>query len=138
MLKLNPVTRKRLDRFKQLRRGYWSAIALACLFVLSLGAEMIASQRALLVIYEGEWHFPTYGAIIPGTQFGLDYQYETDYKTLTNSKVQHHRRTPGRYARLTRILVSVLRRYFGSNLVIIINLNHEQNPTNTHLNLLSF
>ncbi len=82
MLQLNPVTRKRLQRFKQLRRGYWSAIALALLFTLSLGAEMIASQRALLVIHQGEWHFPTYGAIIPGSTFGLDYEYETDYKAL--------------------------------------------------------
>ncbi|MFT5034076.1 MAG: microcin C transport system permease protein [Bacteroidia bacterium] len=82
MLQLNPVTRKRWQRFKQLRRGYWSAIILSCLFVLSLGAELIASQRALLVVYDGGWHFPTYGAIIPGVQFGLDYQYETDYKSL--------------------------------------------------------
>ena len=48
MLQLNPVARKRLQRFKGIRRGYYSAIILAALFVLSLGAELIASQRALL------------------------------------------------------------------------------------------
>ena len=82
MFKLNPVARKRLQRFKEIRRGYWSAIILAALFVLSLGAELIANQRALLVIYEGEWHFPTYGAILPGETFDLGYQYETNYKDL--------------------------------------------------------
>ncbi len=82
MLKLNPVARKRWQRFKEIRRGYWSAIILAALFVLSLGAELIANQRALLVIYEGEWFFPTYGAILPGETFDLGYQYETNYKDL--------------------------------------------------------
>lgn len=82
MFSLNPVTRKRLQRFKEIKRGYWSAIILSVLFVLSLGAELIANQRALLVIHDGQWYFPTYGAIIPGDTFGLDYQYETDYKTL--------------------------------------------------------
>ncbi len=85
MLKLNPVARKRLERFKAIRRGYYSAIILAALFVLSLGAELIASHRALLVIYEGEWYFPTYGDIIPGETFGFDYRYETDYKALKAS-----------------------------------------------------
>lgn len=82
MLKLNPVARKRLQRFKEIRRGYWSAIILVALFVLSLGAELIANQRALLVIYEGEWYFPTYGAILPGDTFDLGYRYETNYKDL--------------------------------------------------------
>lgn len=82
MLSLNPVTRKRLARFRQIRRGYWSAIALSLLFLLSLGAELLASNRALLVIHEGEWHFPSYGRIIPGREFGLDYDYETNYREL--------------------------------------------------------
>ncbi len=82
MLKLNPVARKRLQRFKEIRRGYWSAIILAALIVLSLGAELIANQRALLVIYEGQWYFPTYGGILPGETFDLGYRYETNYKDL--------------------------------------------------------
>ena len=35
-----------------------------------------------MVSYEGEWYFPTYTALNPGTTFGLDYEYETNYREL--------------------------------------------------------
>jgi microcin C transport system permease protein len=34
------------------------------------------------VHYQGHWYFPTYGAVLSGKTFGLDYDYEADYKTL--------------------------------------------------------
>ena len=40
------------------------------------------NSRALVVSYQGEWHFPTYGGFIPGRTFGLDYDYETNYRDL--------------------------------------------------------
>lgn len=82
LLRLNPVTRRRWARFRGLRRGYWSALALGALIVLSLFAELLVNNRALVVHYEGHWYFPTYSDVIPGTTFGLDYAYETDYKAL--------------------------------------------------------
>lgn len=82
MFRLNPVTRRRWQRFREIRRGYWSAILFGVLILLSIGAELLVNQRALIVSYQGELHFPTYGAMIPGTTFGLDYDYETDYRAL--------------------------------------------------------
>jgi microcin C transport system permease protein len=55
---------------------------LAAAILLSFGAELLVNSRALAVRHQGRWRFPTYGAIIPGTTFGLDYQYETNYRRL--------------------------------------------------------
>ncbi|HKJ99686.1 MAG TPA: ABC transporter permease subunit, partial [Desulfotignum sp.] len=45
-------------------------------------AELFINSRALVVHYQGDWYFPTYGDMIPGSRFGLDYRYETDYREL--------------------------------------------------------
>jgi len=59
-LKLDPVTRRRLQRFRRIRRGYWSFLILATAMVLSIFAPFLAESRALLVWYEGRPHFPTF------------------------------------------------------------------------------
>ena len=48
----------------------------------SLVAEVLVNKRALIVCYEGRYYLPTYSAMIPGTKFGLDYEYETNYREL--------------------------------------------------------
>ncbi len=80
--KLNPLTRKKIQRFKFIRRGYYSFIIFSTLVLLSCFAELLVNNRAVLVQYQGNWHFPTYGAVIPGTTFGFDYKYETNYRDL--------------------------------------------------------
>jgi len=79
---LNPLTRKRLLRFRSIKRGYWSLILLVLMLVLALLAELWVNGRALLVRYDGKTYFPTYGAIIPGETFGENYKYETNYRAL--------------------------------------------------------
>jgi len=81
-VKLSPLTRKKLRRFRSIRRGYYSFLLFVLMVVLSLGAEMLINSRALLVRYEGRYYFPTYGDMIPGTTFGLGYDYETRYRDL--------------------------------------------------------
>lgn len=78
----SPLTVKTWNRFRSIRRGYWSALILLVLLLLSCFAELIANNRALLVYHDGEVFFPTYGAIIPGKRFGLEYEYETNYRDL--------------------------------------------------------
>ncbi len=80
--RLDPLTAKKFSRFARIKRGYWSAVILTAAIVMSFFAECLVSNRALVVRYEGQWRFPTYGAIIPGTEFGLDYDYETNYRRL--------------------------------------------------------
>ena len=82
MIKLNPLTVKQLRRFRSIKRGYYSAVSLTLLLVLSVAAELLVSNRALMVSFDGELFFPTYGAFLPGTTFGLGYDYETNYREL--------------------------------------------------------
>ncbi len=79
---LHPLTAKKIQRFKSIKRGYWSGVILVLLMVLSCMAELIANSRALVVSYNNKLYFPTYGAFIPGNYFGLDYKYETNYRQL--------------------------------------------------------
>ena len=81
-MNLNPVTLKKLKRFKSIKRGYYSFVIFSVLVVISLLAELLVNSRALAVSYQGELYFPTYGDVIPGQHFGLDYEYETNYRQL--------------------------------------------------------
>lgn len=81
-LRLAPQTLKQWKRFRSIKRGYYSLIVLALLLVASLFAELLVNNRALLVKYQGDYYFPTYSAFLPGTAFGLDYEYETNYREL--------------------------------------------------------
>ncbi len=80
--RFNPLTLKKIRRFKSIRRGYYSFIVFTALVLLSCFAELLVNSRAVLVSYQGSWYFPTYGAVMPGTTFGFDYLYETNYRQL--------------------------------------------------------
>jgi len=82
VIRLNPQTAKQWKRFRSIKRGYYSLIAIVVLLVMSLFSELLVNNRALIVKYEGDYYFPTYAAFMPGTDFGLDYQYETNYREL--------------------------------------------------------
>lgn len=81
-MKLNPLTLKKIRRFRSIRRGYYSFIIFSMMILVSLFAELLISNRALVVRYDGAFYFPTYGNMIPGSTFGLDYEYETNYRDL--------------------------------------------------------
>lgn len=81
-MKLNPLTQKKIRRFQSIRRGYYSLIVFIIMIGVSLFAELLINNRALIVYYDGEYYFPTYGQMIPGKVFGLDYEYETNYREL--------------------------------------------------------
>lgn len=81
-MKINPLTIKKIRRFKSIKRGYYCFILFLVMMFISIFAELLVSNRALIVHYEGKTYFPTYGHIIPGITFGLDYEYETNYRQL--------------------------------------------------------
>jgi microcin C transport system permease protein len=82
ILTLDPLTQMRLTRFKQIKRGYWSYKIMLALIIISLLAEVLVNSRALVVSYEGKLYFPTYSHVYLGKQFGLDYNYEANYRQL--------------------------------------------------------
>ena len=76
------MTLKKIRRFRSIKRGYYSFIIITAMILISLFAELLVNKRALIVYYEGKYYFPTYGDMMPGTAFGLDYDYETNYREL--------------------------------------------------------
>jgi microcin C transport system permease protein len=81
-MRLSPQARLQFRRFRSLKRGYGSFIALVVLSAMALLAELIVSNRALVVRYNGHLFVPIYGSIHPGRDFGQTYEYETDYRSL--------------------------------------------------------
>jgi len=79
---LSPQAKQRWMRFKSQKRGFYSLVLIGILVFLSLIAELWVNNRPIVVSYQGELYFPTYGDIIPGKEFDLDYQWETNYKEL--------------------------------------------------------
>ena len=54
----NPVTKKRLARFAENRRAYYSLWVLVFLFVLSIAAELLCNGVPLYVRFDGKSYFP--------------------------------------------------------------------------------
>lgn len=69
--RLNPLTRKKLARFRAIRRGYISFLIVLFLTVWSLFAELFVNNRALLVHYEGEFRLPMFTQAELGTEYDL-------------------------------------------------------------------
>ena len=55
---MTPLTRRRLAIFRAHRRGYWSLLLFAVIFLVCLFAEFIANDRPLLVEYDGHLYAP--------------------------------------------------------------------------------
>lgn len=79
-MKLSPLNRRRFDRFKAHKRGWWSLWLFLILFGLSLGAELIANDKPLAVRYDGEWYFPVLKRY-PETVFGGEFPLQANYKS---------------------------------------------------------
>lgn len=76
---LSPLNRRRLENFRANRRGWWSLWIFAALCTLTLGAELIANDRPLLVHYDGEWYAPVFQDL-PETTFGGELPTPAAYK----------------------------------------------------------
>ena len=67
--RLSPLNRRRLANFRANRRGWWSFWIFLVLFVVTLGAEFVANDRPILVMYKGELLVPAF-VDYPETKFG--------------------------------------------------------------------
>ena len=76
------ILRKRWNRFKSLKRGYYSLIILLSLYFISFFLPMIINNRALIVKYDGEIYFPIISGYVPGKTFGQDVPGEARYRNL--------------------------------------------------------
>ncbi|KAF0095999.1 MAG: microcin C transport system permease protein [Puniceicoccaceae bacterium 5H] len=78
---IDPITRRRWQRFCRTRRAFYSLWALVLLYVVGLCANFLANDKPLVVRYEGDWYFPVF-FFYPGTDFGGELSTRVDYKDL--------------------------------------------------------
>lgn len=85
-LRLPPKYARQVERFKKIRRGYWSLIAIGVIVLLAALDQCLVGKRALFVSYDGHWYSPALTrAVLPGSTFGLtgaEAKAETDYRAL--------------------------------------------------------
>jgi microcin C transport system permease protein len=76
---MTPLTRRRLRNFRANRRGFWSTWIFLALFVVSLGAELVANDRPIVVRYDGGWYAPVL-VDYPETAFGGELPTRAEYR----------------------------------------------------------
>src|SRR5690606_27289160 len=75
----SPINQRRLQNFRANKRGYWSFWIFLVLFILSLGAELIANDNPILVSYQGKLYDPMFKTY-PETEFGGFLPTETSFR----------------------------------------------------------
>lgn len=73
--------KKRIRRFKQIKRGYYSFWIIVVLYFLSFFSSIIFNNKALLVKYDGDIYFPLLKHY-SGEVFGQDVLGEANYRNL--------------------------------------------------------
>lgn len=74
-----PLTQRRLAQFKRNRRAWLSLWLLGLVFLISLGADVVANDKPLLVHYRGEWIVPLIQDL-PETYYGGQFATGTVYR----------------------------------------------------------
>lgn len=80
-LRLSPITEKRLRIFRRNRIASGSLVALAFLFILSLGAELIANDKPYLMKYDGRIFFPIFSEP-SAADLGITDSFTIDYRGI--------------------------------------------------------
>ncbi len=76
---VSEVAYRRWLNFKANRRGYRSFWIFLVIFVFSLGAELIANDKPIMVSYKGELYAPFFNTYVE-TTFGGEFETEADYR----------------------------------------------------------
>jgi microcin C transport system permease protein len=81
---MSPLVRERLTAFRSRPLSWVSLWLLLAMLVLSLGAELLANSRPLLVHYRGEWHAPVVRDL-PAARLGIADTFVVDYRALAKT-----------------------------------------------------
>jgi len=81
-IKSESILKKRIRKFKSIKRGYYSLIILVLMFLFSLSAPIFVNDAALVVKYNGKYYFPFINKMIEDREwlssiFKLEY-YDPD------------------------------------------------------------
>ena len=78
-LHLSPLNRRRWRNFRADKRAFWSLMIFGVLYIISLGAELVANDHPLLVSYRGELRAP-FLQFYSEKDFGGDFRTEANYR----------------------------------------------------------
>jgi len=73
-----PHYKRRWQRFRKKKRGYYSLLLFSVIFIISMFAELLSNDKPYLVIHQGDIYVPILKEY-PETAFGGDFETETDY-----------------------------------------------------------
>ena len=74
---MSPITRRKLERFKSIKRGYYSFLILVFLGFLAALDQALVGSEALVVRYNGEWSFPAFTRDVEkGKKYGIEGENE--------------------------------------------------------------
>jgi microcin C transport system permease protein len=81
----SPIFVKRLQKFKRMKRAYYSLLILCLAYLISLAANLLANDQPLAVKYRGRLFFPVF-RFYNGSNFGLDRAEVPNYKELNRTQ----------------------------------------------------
>ena len=83
---INPITRKRLHRFKETKRAYGSFWILVLLYLFSLGSEFICNSNPIYVRFDGKSYFPVFRFYPDDLFTGSGKNTRPNYKKIRDSE----------------------------------------------------
>jgi microcin C transport system permease protein len=75
------IFRRRIRKFKSLRRGYYSFLILVVAYSISFILPLLINNEALIVRYHGKYYFPML-QYYPASEFGMNAIGEPNYREL--------------------------------------------------------
>ena len=76
------ILKRRWKKFKTLKRGYYSLVTLTVLYTISFFLPVLINNKALIVKYNGSYHFPIFSGYCEGNEFVQDVPGEPRYRVL--------------------------------------------------------
>lgn len=80
--RFSPETERQIQRFRSIRRGYFSLVLLALLVLFAMMDNLLVGNRALVVKYEGKVYFPVFRDAYSASTFGGEGDGEVNYREL--------------------------------------------------------
>ncbi|NOT28233.1 MAG: ABC transporter permease subunit [Acidobacteria bacterium] len=75
------IVRRRIRKFRRIKRGYWSFLLITAAYVLSFSLPYLMNGTAFLVRFKGEYYVPAF-RVYQASTFGQQAFGEADYRAL--------------------------------------------------------
>ncbi|OQB67842.1 MAG: Inner membrane ABC transporter permease protein YejE [Spirochaetes bacterium ADurb.Bin133] len=85
MIKISPITKRRIESFLKIKRAWISLIILASVYFISLFSEFIANDKPIVIRYEGRYYFFAAFKFYSDIEFGGKYKTEAQYKEIAKT-----------------------------------------------------